>query len=159
ADTRGYTWGALVDFEDRKWAVRFAEALMPKVANGLNLDWNLRRARAENLEIQFEPTLINGRNTTLRFLSYLNHANMGSYREAIDGFLEGREPGPDIEAHRQQGRKKYGFGFNAVQHLTNTFRAYTRVGWNEGRHESFAYTEVNNAVAFGGDVLGFRWHR
>src|SRR5262249_18002831 len=113
ADTRGYTYGALVDFENRKWAVRFAEALMPKVANGINLDWNLARARGENLEFQFEPTLINGRNTTLRFLSYLNHANMGSYREAINAFLQGHDPVPDIEAHRQQGRKKYGFGFNA----------------------------------------------
>jgi len=29
---------------------RFAEALMPKVANGINLDADLSRARAENFE-------------------------------------------------------------------------------------------------------------
>src|SRR5207237_7088405 len=28
-----------------------------------------------------------------------------------------------------------------------------------GRHESFAYTEVNNSVAAGGDLQGTRWHR
>ena len=27
ADTRGYTWGAVIDYEDRAWGFRFAEAL------------------------------------------------------------------------------------------------------------------------------------
>lgn len=29
ADTRGYTVGAMFDFEDHNWGIRFAEALMP----------------------------------------------------------------------------------------------------------------------------------
>ncbi len=37
ADTRGYTIGATADFEDRSWGFRFAEVLMPKVANGIDL--------------------------------------------------------------------------------------------------------------------------
>ncbi len=41
ADTRGYTVGGLVEYEDHIWGVRFAEALMPKVANGIALQWNL----------------------------------------------------------------------------------------------------------------------
>src|SRR5262245_31864757 len=45
ADTRGYTWGAVAEYHDTRWAIRFGEMLMPKVANGLVLDWNLRRAR------------------------------------------------------------------------------------------------------------------
>lgn len=36
ADTRGYTFAAMVEYDDRRWAVRFAEALMPKVANGIH---------------------------------------------------------------------------------------------------------------------------
>jgi high affinity Mn2+ porin len=50
ADTRGYTWGAMIEYDDRKWSLRFAEALMPSVANGIKLVWNLRQAHAENLE-------------------------------------------------------------------------------------------------------------
>jgi len=34
ADTRGYTVGLVADYEDRNWGFRFAEGLMPKVANG-----------------------------------------------------------------------------------------------------------------------------
>src|SRR6202011_1668125 len=41
ADTRGYTVGVTADYEDRNWGVRFAEALMPKVANGFVLVYRL----------------------------------------------------------------------------------------------------------------------
>jgi carbohydrate-selective porin OprB len=76
---------------------------------------------------------------------------MGSYREAIAAFLRGAGSKPDLIAHRQQGRIKYGFGFNAEQELTSTLRAFARVGWNEGRNESFAYTEVNQSIEVGTD--------
>jgi len=84
---------------------------------------------------------------------------MGSYREAINSFLQGQEPQPNIEAHRKQGRVKYGFGFNGERELTDQIRVYGRLGWNEGHNESFAYTEVNSSMALGADVRGKRWHR
>jgi high affinity Mn2+ porin len=40
ADTRGYTVGATADYEDRNGGFRFAEALMPKIANGIDLSGN-----------------------------------------------------------------------------------------------------------------------
>src|ERR1700678_393834 len=52
ADTRGYTVGAVADFEDRNWGIRFAEALMPTVANGINLVWRPWQARGENFEYE-----------------------------------------------------------------------------------------------------------
>ncbi len=159
ADTRGYTYAALADYEDRNWGVRFEEALMPKVANGIELDWNIRRARGENVEFELRPDLWQDHKTVIRLLSYVNHANMGSYREAINAFLQGRDKKPEIELHRRQGRRKYGFGFNAEQQIGENVRLYSRLGWNEGHNESYAYTEVNNSAAFGGDIQGQRWHR
>ncbi len=159
ADTRGYTYGAIVDYENRAWGLRFAEALMPKVANGIDFEWNISRARAENIELQWLPMIRADRKTTVRFLTYVNHANMGNYREAIDAFLQHQDPEPDLEAHRQQGRRKYGFGVNIDQQLSDSARAYFRWGWNEGHNESFAYTEVNNSAAIGADVQGKSWHR
>jgi hypothetical protein len=158
ADTRGYTWGAMVEYYDRGWTVRFLEALMPKEANGLTLDWNLRRARAENMEVELRPRLI-AHKTTVRLLSYVNHANMGDYREAVSLFRQGITSVPDVIATRRQGRVKYGFGANLEQELPSGFRAFARFGWNEGRHESYAYTEVNQSVVFGADRSGERWRR
>jgi high affinity Mn2+ porin len=159
ADTRGYTYGAMIEYQQPGFGVRFGEMLMPKVANGIDLDWNLRRAHAENLEFEFRPSLLKGKATTIRGLSYWNTANLGDYREAIAAFKNGTDPKPDIEAHRHQGSLKYGFGLNAEQELPAHFRAFIRTGWNEGRHESFAYTEVNNTVSFGFDLAGDRWRR
>lgn len=159
ADTRGYTFAAIAEYEDRDWGVRFGEALMPRVANGANLDADILRAHSENIEFEFRPELLPERHTVLRLLSYVNHANMGSYREAINAFLAGVDPQPNIIAHRKQGRIKYGFGFNGEQELTKTWRAFARLGWNEGENESFAYTEVDQAVEIGADFRLERWRR
>ena len=58
ADTRGYTVGVTADFEDRNWGFRFAEALMPKVANGIDLVWKPWQAHAENFEYELRHGLI-----------------------------------------------------------------------------------------------------
>lgn len=54
---------------------------------------------------------------------------------------------------------KYGFGFNFEQELTDLVRVFGRFGWNEGRHESFAYTEVDQSVQLGADLKGNLWQR
>jgi high affinity Mn2+ porin len=159
ADTRGYTYGAILEYQSPRWGVRFGEMLMPVIANGIDLQFNLRKAHAENIEFEFRPSLLQGRKTTIKPLLYLNHANMGSYREAIDAFLAGRDPAPDVTAHRHQDTLKQGLGLNFEQELPASLRFYFRVGWNEGRHESFAYTEVNNTFSAGADLSGERWGR
>lgn len=159
ADTRGYTYAAIVEYQGPRFGVRFGEALMPTVANGITLDWALRRARAENLELEFRPQWFQGLPTHIRPLAYLNHANMGSYREAVNSYLAGVDKTPDVTLHRHEGTLKQGFGLNIEQELPANLRAFFRTGWNEGKHESFAYTEVNNTFAFGVDLAGDAWGR
>lgn len=159
ADTRGYTVGFMATYFSPKWTVRYAEALMPKVANGPDLDYNPTRARAENVEVEAHREPWHGHATTVRMLGYVNHANMGDYREAVRQYLNGTVSKPDVTLTRQQGRVKYGFGLNLEQELTPDLRAFGRWGWNEGRNELFAYTEVNETTAFGADYAGRRWHR
>jgi len=155
ADTRGYTYAAIVEYDTPKWSVRFGEALMPTVANGIDMDWDITRSRAENLELELHPDT----RLTVRLLGYANHANMGSYDEAIYGFLGGRDPKPDIVAHRRPGRVKTGLGLNMGYTLLEPLRLFARTGWNEGHNESFAYTEVNNSALAGGDLTGAWWKR
>ncbi|HXQ27606.1 MAG TPA: carbohydrate porin [Candidatus Acidoferrales bacterium] len=160
ANTRGYTDGVILEYDDHWWSARFAEALMPKVANGINLDADVARARAENLELEARGNLIAHRAGTVRFLSYLNHADMGNYREAIDDYLAGPKTAPpDITLTRRQGRHKYGFGLNFEQEITPQVSAFGRLGWSDGRNESFAYTEVDRTLELGGFTKGDLWHR
>ena len=159
ADTRGYTYAAMVEYDDRHWAVRFAEALMPKVANGINLDADLGRARSENVEFELHHSFAPKRETVLRLLGYANHANMGVYSVALANFLAGKTPVPDITAHPLQTTTKYGFGVNVEQPVNEWLGFFARWGWNEGKHESFAYTEVDETQQFGAGAQGRKWKR
>ncbi|HEY6417785.1 MAG TPA: carbohydrate porin [Candidatus Binataceae bacterium] len=159
ADTRGYTYGGVIDYEDRWWGFRFAEALVSKRANGLNLQKNLQDAHSENYEVELRPELIENRSTVIRLLGFTNFANMGDYHQAIDLFAQGVTHVPDITAHPRRTKLKYGFGVNAEQEFNDYLRGFFRAGWNEGQHESFNYTEVNQTIAFGGDLRGSLWNR
>ena len=77
---------------DRHMVVRFAEGLMPKVANGINLEADLSRARAENIEVELHGQVVGEKPGIVRFLGYVNHANMGIYGQAVDNFLSGETP-------------------------------------------------------------------
>lgn len=159
ADTRGYTYAATAEYDDKSWSARYGLALMPKVANGPDLDWNLRRASSQNMEVELRRSLVPGRKGAFRVLSFVNHAHMGRYRDAVNAYLSGQDKTPDIKPHEKDGAVKYGFGFNAEQEITSNLRLFTRIGWNEGQHESFAYTEVDQTVEFGGDYSGRQWSR
>jgi high affinity Mn2+ porin len=159
ANTRGYTDGVILEYDDHWFTARFAETLMPKVANGINLDADIARARAENLELEARGKLIAHRAGVVRLLSYLNHADMGNYREAIADFLDHETATPDIIATRRQGRHKYGFGLNFEQEITSQVGVFGRLGWSDGRNESFAYTEDDRTLELGAFTKGESWHR
>ncbi len=159
ADTRGYTVGAIIELEERNWALRFAETLMPKIANGPNLDADVSRARSENIELELRPQLAKNKDTTIRLLSYVNHGDMGNYEDAVKLYLNGVTRTPNISATSVQGTVKYGFGVNFEQELWKDSYAFGRWGWNEGKHESFCYTEDNEGIELGFYSRGTNWHR
>jgi high affinity Mn2+ porin len=159
ADTRGYTVGATADYEDRNWGFRFAEALMPKVANGIDLVWKPWQAHAENFEYELRHGLIPKKAGVVRLLAFTNYANMGIYRQAVANFEEGFTPIPEITDHPWHITRKYGFGVNLEQNLTRHLTAFGRFGWDNGKTESFAYTEVDQTLAGGLGANGTWWHR
>jgi high affinity Mn2+ porin len=164
ADTRGYTVGGVLEYDDRVWSARYAIAAMPTVANGITLDWAFSRANGQNWEFEvrkglFAPLLNSKREGAVRVLSFVNHAHMGDYRESVQQYLAGKIATPDITQTERNGQVKYGFGLNTEQEVTDSLRLFARFGWNEDQHESFAYTEVGQTILFGGDYSGQSWHR
>ena len=160
ADTRGFTFAALLEYHDRNYTIRFAEGLMPKVANGIHLDADVSRAHAENIEFELHGRVAGEKPGVLRLLSYVNHANMGNYRQQVNEWLaDPITPAPDITAHRLQTTIKYGFDVNFEQPLTDWIGLFGRWGWNEGQHESFAYTEVDQTWQIGVGGNGAHWGR
>ncbi len=158
ADTRGYTVGAILDFEDRNWGFRFGEALMPKVANGIDLVYKPWHVHAENFEFELRRGLIPHKPGIIRILAYTNSANMGIYRDQVIKASE-ENVTPDITDHPWQITRKYGFGLNIEQNLSRHITAFARTGWNNGKTESFAYTEVDQTISAGLGANGAWWLR
>jgi high affinity Mn2+ porin len=164
ADTRGFTYAAMLEYHDHNYIVRFAEALMPKIANGINLEGNLSLARSENLEFELHgqvfKKVLKNQEGVIRILNYVNHANMGDYMQQINEWLQNHNtPVPEITDHPLRTTVKYGFAVNFEQPLTNWIGLFGRWGWNEGQHESYAYTEVDQTWEVGIGGNGGRWGR
>lgn len=164
ADTRGFTVAGILEYDDRNWSARYALAAMPTVANGLDLDWAISRARGQNWEFElrkgiFALLVASKRVGVVRILGFRNNAHMGNYRVSVQQFLAGNIAVPDITQTERFGAVKYGFGFNTEQEVTDNLRLFARFGWNDDKNESWAYTEVAQTVSVGGDYNGHTWYR
>src|SRR5438128_1643298 len=66
----------------------------------------------------------------------LNRANMGTYRKAEQ----------DIIATRTSDTIKYGFGLNVEQRITPSIGIFIRLGWKDGKTESWAFAEIDRTA-------------
>jgi high affinity Mn2+ porin len=154
ADTRGYTWGFALELNQSRWAFRVGSFLVPTYANGLPLDRHVRRNNGDVAELELRHAW-RGQPGKVKFLGYVNYANMGTYREAL---LE-HAVNPNITHTRRSGTAKYGLGLNAEQALSPTVGAFLRLGWDDGKTETWAFTEIDRTIHGGLQVQGKSWHR
>jgi high affinity Mn2+ porin len=145
ADTRGYTWGAAVEYAGENWAARFAAAAVPKVANGLEIDQDLRHAYSLIVELERDYEVAS-RHGKARLILFDNRARMGSYREAID--QAGSGP-PDVTATRRTGRSKSGIAINLEQSFGESLGLFLRGSLDDGRNETWMYAEIERSVTMG----------
>jgi len=157
ADTRGYTWGWVNEFHTPKWSFRYGSAAMPIYANGGRFDRRVFRDRSDMFEGEYDAKL-GGHDGAIRLLSYQNHARMGTYAEALQ-LAENTGGKPDVNATRRPGTLKYGFGLSADQEIVKDVGVFGRLGWNDGRTESFAFTAIDRLAEAGVSVNGARWKR
>jgi hypothetical protein len=148
ADTRGYSNGIAIAWIHPEWTLRGGSFQMPHEANGNVFDSDLRRARGDQAELALT---IPGTRTTARILGYINHARIAASLRKT----------PDIASDYRPGRKKYGFCLNVEQPLSDEGETgvFARFGWNDGKNESFAFTEVDRHLSAGAQVSGVRWGR
>ena len=157
ADTRGYTWGWEHEFHTRNWTFRYASTAMSKTANGLRFDRRLFRDRGDAYEVERRYKFL-GHDGALRVLAYQNRADSGSYGEALKiGAQTGQTP--DINLTLKIGRLKYGTGVSWDQELAKDLGTFVRLGWNDGKTQSFEFTAIDRLASGGLSLGGSRWHR
>ena len=146
ANTRGYTWGVLTELRLNQLYIRAGAHLVPETANGSKLDNRLPEALAATTEIQ-KIYRISGRRGALRMLLFLNHANMGNYKQAVDETMP--DSIPNLVATRSHGRVKFGFGLNWEQEISENAGLFARLSWNDGKNETWAFTEIDRSISVG----------
>ncbi|MES2520577.1 MAG: carbohydrate porin [Bacteroidota bacterium] len=142
ANTRGYTWNAVLEYVHERWAIRAGTSLVPTTANGPDLNWQWNGNNSNTLELEKSTTFF-GKEGKLRALAFYTTTYMGSYAEAI------KQTNPDVTLTRKNGRTKYGFGINYEQELSNESGLFLRASWNDGNNETWAFTEIDHSVSGG----------
>jgi high affinity Mn2+ porin len=157
ADTRGYTWGWVHELHTRNWSLRYASAAMSKVANGGRFDRRLLRDRGDTFEGERRYQLFSHPGV-LRLLGYANHYFGGSYAAALQ-LAAATHTTPDVTLTRRVGALKYGFGVNLEQEIAKHVGVFARLGWNDGKTESFEFTAIDRLATGGVSVSGALWKR
>ncbi len=157
ADTRGYTWGWVHEFHTRYWSLRYASAAMSKTANGGRFDRRLFRDRGDVFEGEARYKL-KSHPGVLRLLGFMNHYDGGSYGAALQ-LAAATNTTPDVTKTLKIGALKYGFGVNVEQEIAQGLGVFMRLGWNDGKTESFEFTAIDRLASSGVSLSGARWKR
>jgi high affinity Mn2+ porin len=154
ADALGYEYGITLDFNQKWWAARWGIFTVPRVANGLATEGRLDRAwqQVAELERRWE---INGHPGKIRLTGFLESANMGSYRSAVENFPASQ---PNLTATRRY-RLTYGIGVNAEQELTSDIGVFLRAGYRDPNYEEYQFTDVSKSFSIGALIKGTKWNR
>ena len=170
ADTIGFDTGLAIELNQPKWTLRYAVFAEPSVANNFtaedqvlawpyhssahNLPFSLGRAMVGEFERRYS---VNTHPGALRFLAFLNRADMFSYAAAVP-ILKASGAGADLSAATAY-RYKYGFGLNFEQEITRNLGVFSRLGWNDGLEQAWMFSDVDYATSFGLSLKGEPWRR
>ena len=157
ADTRGYTWGMVHELHMRNWSFRYSATAEPKKANGGRFDRRLFRDRGDTFEVERRYSAFEHPGV-IRVLGYLNHTDSGSYADALRLAAQTGDT-PDITAVHRPGTLKYGIGVNLEQDFGRGLGVFVRLGWSDGKTQSFAFTAIDRLATGGVSVKGSSWKR
>jgi high affinity Mn2+ porin len=153
ANTLGFTNGAVAELNMRTWTGRLGIFTVSKVANGLRIDWNLPKAWSAAAEYERRYSA-QGHAGTLRLFAYDTRAHMGSYQATLN------DPSIEEDIYLTAAcRYKYGFGINMDQELRKNLGVFARVGWSDGKNQTYEFTDVDRTATAGASLKGARWRR
>ena len=78
---------------------------------------------------------------------------MGNYKLALD------YPVPDVITTRMYSRNKWGWVINAERQLGKSGGAFGRLSWNDGKNETWCFTEIDQSASLGYVLKGDGWKR
>lgn len=157
ADARGYSWGAAIERFHDGWTWRAGRFMLPVDSNGLRLNRRIMRSQGDVLEVERATRTADGRALKLRLLGFRNRAVMGGYADALAlGQNQGSVPALDTV---RTERTKWGMGASIEYEWSADATLFARLSANDGRSETYAFTEIDRSIAIGLTVAGSAWQR
>ena len=152
ADARGYTRGVAAEYISPAYSLRAGRFALPRQSNGLTLDNRVGAQFGDVAEVEL-PFKFKGRDAALRVMAFRNRAAMGAFSDAL---AAGGVPDVGIVRKLQS---KSGLGAGIQAELAEHVGAYVRAAWNDGKTETFAFTEIDRSLSVGVLGKGERWSR
>ncbi len=154
ANTKGYTPSLVLEYVTPKHELRYGFSLVPTKPNGMIMNWNINKAGSHTLEYTYIYTIA-GKKGAMHLLSFFTSANMGNYNQS----LALNPTAPELPSTEKYGHTKYGFGVNCEQEINNELGMFFRSSWNDGRNETWIFTEIDRSLSFGISSNGNKWNR
>jgi len=160
-DQKGYSWGNVVELNQKNWAIRTGYFLSPDVSNSNNYDTRIFTRGQYLLELE-ERFSVNDRATKLRLAAWDNQCYCGSYAATLSNPVlssSSLDPNaPDIAATRKS-RSEFGFYGNIEHDATDDLGVFARASWRNGQTEVMQFADIDRSLAVGGVLKGVSWGR
>lgn len=154
ADTRGYTLGLMTEYINPVLSARFMLSMVPNMPNGPDFDENVSNNHSIVVELE-KPYTIFGKSGKARLLVFINSEKSGIYSEAISK----NDLNIDSSGLRKDGTSKYGICLNFEQDINENIGVFLRAGINDGKTESWMFTEIDQSLSGGTLIDGKFWKR
>jgi high affinity Mn2+ porin len=152
-DSLGYEQGLTLELNQKRWAARWGIFTVPRVSNGFATDGHFLKAWQQVGELEERYELF-GHPGTVRFLGYLESANMGSFAATVHN--------PSLHediAQTRRYRYTYGLGINFEQEITKDIGTFLRAGYRDPNYEFWQYTDISKSLSLGVQIKGNSWCR
>lgn len=155
ADAWGYTDGAAVEWTRSWWTLRGGFFALSYTPNSTILDTSFTQHEwVAELE---ERHRWRDRPGKIKLLAFLNQGRMGSYDSAVQ--LAQQSGGTPDTALVRSASSQAGFAVNLEQQVTDELGFFSRASMNQGKQETFEFTDINRSVSAGLSMRGGSWGR
>jgi high affinity Mn2+ porin len=152
-DAKGFTIGGAAEWDNGVWGLRGGAFQVAKRLNSLFLD--PMPFRGFQLLAQADRFFsLRGRPGAVRLLGGLSRSHAQRLDDLTNGDITDTETSP-----RGAYTMKRMAVLNLEQQLGETFGAFTRLSWNDGRTQQWMYTEMSWAISAGLGFEGAGWGR
>ncbi len=141
----GYTYGMASSLLFKRSSLNMALVTVNKDAGGPNTDWTVNKGYSINMQYAQEYFLFN-KPGTIRALGFMNSTKSGIYKKfEYDSLSASAFFSDSLKSYQ----KKIGFGVDADLAVNENFGIFARFSWNDGKSESWGYTQCDGSINAG----------